>query len=297
MAKAAYCATCGSNVYLNEDGVCPQGHPAEQLTNHYEVPDLTPAEQATRDAASPVEKRELNKSLVIALLIMAFVVLCGLGACVAGVVAFRSIENVSTEITDAAVNEIPEAVVEGEPGAEEGSSAILDPTAHFGNLTTHFFPGFSPVTYYTVGDKTANPAKFQLLVTTEQVPGFRMIFTVLRYAPGAPEGVDEGWIYEAGDGSAWQRLPDRGDESPGSLSDFVGANPIVDRTVAEQIMADFAATHPTLIVSSFESGNGTYILRGFDESELDDWMGDSTSFESMWMPDPVAPGNWAETSF
>ncbi|MHB9002529.1 MAG: hypothetical protein ACYC6C_00500 [Coriobacteriia bacterium] len=301
MAKAAYCAMCGSNVYLNDDGVCPQGHPAEQLTNHYEVPDLTPAERATRDATAPVERRELNRTVIIALFILAFVVLCGVGACVAGVVAFGTLDDVSTDLASELAEEMPGGEIpagdEVEPGAGENSSESFDPTAYFGILTTHFFPGFSPVTYYTVGDKAAEPAKYQLLATSDTVPGFQMIFTLLRYAQGSPSGVDQKWIFTGEDGATWQRLPDRGDESPTSLSDFVGAQASVSQTAAEQIMADFAAAHPTFIVSNFESVSGNYVLRGFDESELDDWMGDSTSFESTWEPNPAAPGEWVETSY
>ena len=44
MAKAGFCATCGHNQWLREDGSCIMGHPASQITNVYEaeMPD-TPA--------------------------------------------------------------------------------------------------------------------------------------------------------------------------------------------------------------------------------------------------------------
>ena len=52
MAKAAQCALCGKNVYVTEDGACPNGHSSEFLSNFYDVPDLeTPA--ATEPASTP----------------------------------------------------------------------------------------------------------------------------------------------------------------------------------------------------------------------------------------------------
>lgn len=297
MAKAAYCAMCGSNVYLNDEGVCPQGHPADQLTNHYEVPDLTPAERATQDAAAPAEKRELKRSLIIVLLIAAFVILCGVGACVAGLVAFVPFSSVVTQGGDEDKLPIGEIPLEVEPGAGENSSASFDPETYFGNLAGRYFPDFSYVTYYTIGETSAEPAKFQVVAASDNAAGFRMIFSLLRYAQSTPDGIDEKWLYVGEDGTTWQRLPDHGDQTSTSLSDFAGPGASVKKSVAEQIMTDFVAAHPTKIVSDFETDGGSYTLRGFDESELDDWMGDSTSFESIWEPNPALAGEWVETSF
>ena len=299
MAKAAYCAMCGHNVYVNDEGTCPQGHPADQLTSHYDVPELTPAERALHDASAPAEKRQLNRSLMIALLLAGFIVLCGLSACVAGLIGFGNIGSLSSGITPDEFTDAPstDAPVEIDTDANNDSPEGFDPSTEFGSLTSHFFSGFSPISYYSIGDTSSDPAMYQVLVTSDSVSGFRMIFTVLRYANDPSGDIDQKWVYGGSNGATWRLVPDGGDEYYTSLSDFVGPAAAVDRAVAEQVMTDFAAAHPTLIVSNFELGSGLYVLRGFDESELDDWMGDSTSFESWWEPDPAATGEWIETSF
>ncbi len=61
MAKAAHCALCGSNVYVDEDGGCPNGHSPEFLSNFYEVPDAgapaapepTPVPEAPASSFTP----------------------------------------------------------------------------------------------------------------------------------------------------------------------------------------------------------------------------------------------------
>ncbi len=54
MAKAGYCAQCGSNVWIAEDGSCVNGHEAVHITDIYEV------EEAPKDgfaqAADDVEQ-------------------------------------------------------------------------------------------------------------------------------------------------------------------------------------------------------------------------------------------------
>jgi len=44
MPTAGWCAQCGANVWLVEDGSCPAGHDASQISNTYE------AEQPEKDA-------------------------------------------------------------------------------------------------------------------------------------------------------------------------------------------------------------------------------------------------------
>ena len=39
MAQAAYCSQCKANVYVTEDGRCPNGHGPESLSGHYDVPE------------------------------------------------------------------------------------------------------------------------------------------------------------------------------------------------------------------------------------------------------------------
>lgn len=39
MAKAGYCRSCGTNVYLTCDGGCPRGHGPGDIENPYDAPD------------------------------------------------------------------------------------------------------------------------------------------------------------------------------------------------------------------------------------------------------------------
>src|SRR5664280_1224943 len=38
MPRAAFCSRCGTYQWVNADGTCANGHPAECLTDHHEVP-------------------------------------------------------------------------------------------------------------------------------------------------------------------------------------------------------------------------------------------------------------------
>ena len=53
MAKAAWCAQCGANVWLNEDGSDDKGHDASQMSNIYEA-DPAPVAGAASDQVSKV---------------------------------------------------------------------------------------------------------------------------------------------------------------------------------------------------------------------------------------------------
>ena len=58
MAKAGFCAQCGANVWLAEDGGCHKGHPADQVSGVYQVDppkdSLSEAGQAIENAAKDV---------------------------------------------------------------------------------------------------------------------------------------------------------------------------------------------------------------------------------------------------
>lgn len=60
MPKAGWCAACGANVWLAEDGSCPEGHEASQITGVYEAEvaaeadPLKKAADAVEDAAHHV---------------------------------------------------------------------------------------------------------------------------------------------------------------------------------------------------------------------------------------------------
>ena len=45
MARAGFCNQCGENVWLAQDGSCPRGHAADQISNAYEAgPPVPPAQ-------------------------------------------------------------------------------------------------------------------------------------------------------------------------------------------------------------------------------------------------------------
>jgi len=58
MPKAGFCAECGANVWLTEDGSCHKGHPAEQVSGVYRVDpqkdSLSEAGEAIENAAKDV---------------------------------------------------------------------------------------------------------------------------------------------------------------------------------------------------------------------------------------------------
>lgn len=51
MAKAGQCAQCGTNVWLTEEGGCPNGHDASQISNVYET---EPAKDQVAETAEQV---------------------------------------------------------------------------------------------------------------------------------------------------------------------------------------------------------------------------------------------------
>jgi hypothetical protein len=67
MAKAGYCAQCGANVWLREDGGCINGHDASQVSNVYEAQMPTqPAQPAPgSDTSAQIDKvaDDLGKGL------------------------------------------------------------------------------------------------------------------------------------------------------------------------------------------------------------------------------------------
>lgn len=58
MAKAGFCAECGANVWLAENGSCHKGHPADQVSGVYRVDpqkdSLSEAGEAIENAAKDV---------------------------------------------------------------------------------------------------------------------------------------------------------------------------------------------------------------------------------------------------
>lgn len=53
MPTAGWCAQCGANVWLAQDGSCPAGHDASQISNTYEAE--VPEKDAFTQAADDLE--------------------------------------------------------------------------------------------------------------------------------------------------------------------------------------------------------------------------------------------------
>lgn len=293
MAKAAYCALCGANVYVNDDGTCPQGHGPENLSNYYEAPDLTPADHAQLDATGPATKNKSNRTLLIVGIIVAIILLCGIGACVAGVAGLSAF----TSAIEESASSVEESVTADVTSDVESDANSLMPgvdlqTELYG-LTDYFYPGFEPTGYYLLGDAAVEPVEFQVIIAATEIPDFQMAFTAFRTDQTAPTTDDAAWVYSADSGAAWERAGV--DDAALSLYEFAGAEPVLTAQESSQLMAEFAADHAGSIVTVFEMGSPTsLILYGISESELADWDGTSTSFTSEWA---LQSGAWTETSF
>jgi len=293
MAKAAYCAVCGANVYVNDDGTCPQGHGAESLSNYYEAPDLTPADHAQLDATGPATKSKSNRTLLIVGIIIAVIVMCGIGTCVAGVAGLSAFSS-AIEESASSVEESVTADVTGDVQSDANSLMPgVDLQSELYSLTDYFYPGFEPTGYYLLGDAAVEPVEFQVIIAATEIPDFQMAFTAFRTIDTDPTSNDAAWVYTADSGASWERAGV--DDAALSLYDLAGAEPILTAAESSQLMADFAAEHAASIVTVFEMGSPTtLILYGIDEGELEDWDGASTSFTSEWS---LQSGTWTETSF
>ncbi len=121
MAQAAYCSQCGTNVYVTPDGRCPQGHGPEFLSDFYETadapttavstpvvdagPSYTPPPTGYGSPVQPPQKKS-KVGLIIAI-VLAVLLLCGVGVSVAMCTVLKGAEDVidtaieeTTDITE-----------------------------------------------------------------------------------------------------------------------------------------------------------------------------------------------------
>ena len=82
MAKAGYCAECGSTVWVLDDGTCQNGHPASSVSGIYDAEPVTapPAFTAPATGAKRLSRRAV---VVIIVVLVALVALGGVVAIVA----------------------------------------------------------------------------------------------------------------------------------------------------------------------------------------------------------------------
>lgn len=302
MAKAAYCAACGTNVYLADDGRCPQGHDPGQLSNFYEVPDLSPADHAVFDAATVTDKKRSNKVLIIVLVVVGALLLCGVASCAAGIAFFMPWSEEVSQVGQDAVDTTEPGTLDGGTGTGESVSELLpeiDLETELPALTTHFYPGFTPVSFYLVGDGTEIPLEFQVIAASDEVPGFQIAFTTYRYADTTLGSDDDpAWFFGTDSGAVWERAFGETDGADGlTVYELVGTGTIFDAAQSTQIMTDFSAAHGGWIVTDMGMASDlAFTLSGITEADLDDWDGQYTTFDTTWEPD-AATGAWVETGF
>ncbi len=294
MAKAAYCAACGANVYVTDDGTCPQGHAPENLSNFYEAPDLSPADHAVMDATAPVEKRKTNRTLIIVLVIVALIIVCGIGSCVAGVLGLAAFSDSGTSTTEELVD--TGASIEASADANSLMPGV-DLSSELYAVAAHFFPAFGPTGYYLIGDGTDDPVEFQVIVAADEIPAFKMAFSAYRYSGASLSADDDpAWYFATDSGAVWERLAE--DDTEGAtLYDFAGADPMLSAENSAQIMAQFSSAHPGMVLTGMDLVSNVEIaLVGISEGELEGWDGTATSFRSTWKND-LASSTWSETGF
>ncbi|MDZ4177694.1 MAG: hypothetical protein U1E29_00440 [Coriobacteriia bacterium] len=322
MAQAAYCAQCGTNVYVGPDGQCPQGHGAESLSRHYEVPD--PPAEAVAEAAEQAEpgqpviatveppaaaapaaqapKSNAGRVLVIIGIVLLALVLCTIGSCVGGLALFRS---VGSEITsgdfEGVFEEEFEAVSpDADPESEEALRAELADAARedIDRMVAYFYPWFESDSFYIVDVETdGGPAVIHIIAAYRNNPAFRITFFAERSTEADPAGSEvDGQAYYDEQAGVWWLHPETRDRS---LDTTFGRSPLMTEAMLDQIATDFLAAHPgKIIIGVSEMTNVDLGFEGIDESELADWYDDFGSFESTWELDmSVAPSVWREVDY
>ncbi|MDO9107407.1 MAG: hypothetical protein Q7U89_00235 [Coriobacteriia bacterium] len=295
MAKAAKCAACGTNVYVTDAGTCPQGHGPESLSDYYEAPDMSPADHAVFDAPADDGKKGSRRTIIIVLVVLALLIVCGVGACVAGVFGLAAYSTTSEPTIESSIDAVP---------AEESGGDVTPPMlpdidleSELYDVTTHFFPGFEPTGFYLVGDGTEDPIEFQIITAPSDVPEFRMVFTSYRYAESELSAEDDPkWFVGLDTGAVWERAPEDVTEGA-TLYEFAGTEPMLGDAQRAQIMAAFTTAHTGYVITNFGLISNVDIeLSGIAEDELETWEGFDTSFQSSWHLDPKS-GAWDETDF
>ncbi len=326
MAQAAYCSQCKANVYVTDDGRCPNGHGPESLSDFYEVSDAeapptsqspgsapeaatpdyaapTPAEAAISEATSPTRKSKLPWIIGMVVLLL---VLCGVVTCVGAGALLNSATDELSSTIDESVSQVEEEMdaATGKSLTTESDTVTEEtediPAEDIQTMIEHFYPGFTLEGYYlvTVADGPEDASTYHVIAAYDNVPAFRITFFIYRSETENPAGSDvEGQAFLDDTTGAWWIHPqtrDHGLDSVFGPQALIGAGATLD-----QVATDFTAAHPTKIVSDVSDMTNVDLgFQGIDDSELDDWYDDSESFESTWKLDmQVSPGVWREIDF
>jgi len=310
MTQAAYCAQCGTNVYVRPQGGCPNGHGPESLSGHYEVPAPgAPAAPAVPSSTVPVvgsPPKSGSKPLVIVLILIGILLLCGLGSCCAALPLYQRITEVTGEesggldlerLFDSLEDErLGDADLESEDAARERVAA--ESAEDLARMVEHFYPWFELDHYYVVDPGTiGGQATFHVIARYARNPEFQITFFARRTTQEDPEGATDPLIsYYDGDAAVWWIHPETRERA---LLSVFGPTPLMTETTLDQIAADFTGKHPgKLITEVSELTNVDLGFLGIDDSELGEWMDDFSSFESVWKLDmTTAPSRFRETSY
>jgi hypothetical protein len=299
MPQAAYCAQCGENVYVTDEGKCPNGHGPEHLSGYYDAPeparpDRGPVEDAAPSAVpgtpAPTATKGGSKLPLILAIVAIVLLLCCCVSVVVGTWVFDQdeeayTENPLTEDEMAAVEELEESL-ESEYGDVRDDAE---------RMVTYFYPEFRAHEMAEAGG-SGDAVDYHIVAESEQVPGFYITFFATRSPDLAAEGSDNPEIAYVDDeaGVVWLNPS----TLASGLSVFAGPDAIVTGSMREQIMADFVDTHGEVLVvtehlfiSNVELG-----FRGIGEEDLDAWFEDFNTWESLWDSD-LANGVWVESSF
>jgi len=77
VARAGFCESCGTNVYLTAEGACPRGHGREGIRDVYEVPDPSPMPNAGAAGDRPSNG---GKTLLIVVAVVGLLLCCGVAS-------------------------------------------------------------------------------------------------------------------------------------------------------------------------------------------------------------------------
>ncbi len=317
MARAAFCSQCNANVYVTDDGRCPQGHGPESLSNFYEVteepsiapspapvdqppaytPKPSPAAAAYADA-SPVGAKPKSKLPIIIAIVVGLLLLCGIGSCVAiGMfmnVAETSVTDLETAIDEEIAALEDEVVIDDSVDGQLADLAAADTQ----RMVQHFYPWFDLETHYTVGEPDASGASvFHVIAYYKNNPDFYLTFFATRTTEANPAGSDvEGQAYFDSEANVWWLHPETRTHA---LDSVFGPSPLMVESMLDQISADFVSAHPGKLVSDITAlTNMDLGFAGIDESEIDDWYDDGESFTSTWVNDIAAsPSRWKEVDY
>jgi|GEM_PF-1654798 len=332
MAQVAYCSQCRENVWVTPDGRCPRGHGPEYLSDYFDAPYEPAAEHSESGPAAfdqpgyeqPVSTEPMtglptspppgssmppsgavytgqqgprkSKTGLIIAIVIAVLLLCGVGGTIAMCSAFGSIG----EAVDEAVSTIEETGVDTGLDDQLGddSAAGLDEeiaediVADAERMVVYFYPDFTLVDY-ALASEAEQTVSYHLLAESNSAPGFYITFFADRTPGSGQEALDTATQYYDADADVFWDHPQT---VASGLSNLAGPDAVAPDTLVAGIMTPFGESHPDMNVTEYAMNSNTMLtFRGISDDDLEAWYDDFTTFESVW--EMGAGGEWAETSF